>query len=73
MNRLADVAYDSGKMMEANLLYRKVLASQGGDLTTSPEKVLHDKLVLLTACAGKGIHLRPKGCLKACPQPYEEI
>ncbi|OIW35451.1 TPR-like protein [Coniochaeta ligniaria NRRL 30616] len=64
-NRLADIAYDSGKMTEANSLYRKVLASQGGDLLTSPEKVLHAQAGLIDGLCREGHPLEAKEMLES--------
>ena len=65
MNRLADVSYDSGKMTKANLLYRKVLASQGEDLMTSPEKVLHAQAGLIDGLCWEGHPLEAKEMLES--------
>lgn len=65
INRLADVAYDSGKMTEANALYRRVLASQGHDLLTSPEKVLHAQAGLIDGLCREGHPLEAKEMLES--------
>ncbi|PVH72817.1 TPR-like protein [Cadophora sp. DSE1049] len=63
-NRLADVAYDSGKMTEANDLYRKVLASQRGDITTWSEKALHAQVGLIDGLCREGHPLEAKEMLE---------
>jgi tetratricopeptide (TPR) repeat protein len=63
INQLADVTYSSGKTLEANSLYRQFLASQGRNLMTAPEKVLHAQVGLIDGLCRAGHPLEAKEML----------